>query len=464
MSGRLGILGAFNRPRTLNPLHQSNSNCVQDAANVSNSARYSKLERELNNLKEENAKLRSELDDSQTALKQLIRENSHEKFDERRINQLKFQLIQLERQIAILNEALGCRQDAVLEVENAMTWLADKLRSYTAADTKGQMILIARGDLTSMIELLESARIKLFKALEGTGKNTVGKDLIFMNPFLGGKYKQNEPLSLLDISLQRMDYINLRHVAQLESKLCQLYKELIRVHEHIQNVKPKSLSVGHMNSAEKDRSETMLLKACVMLKDVSDDLMVLSLLCPSSPWPVLKRPLNKQVSIDRVIAALPALPRSKQEEVTHIIEASLQTCNHRHLLLTKQITMLKEELAFHTSVYDLEMQYMQVLFDAVRKGYGEFETSARLLICKPLKDILDAYKHLENSASEDAFREFLLIVKSNEEQLISVVETLDSQNFDSDETGAMAFSKFGEEFMGKINSLVRKCQMKEILH
>ena len=47
---------------------------------------------------------------------------------------------------------------------------------------------------------------------QGSAKESVGKDLLFLNPFLGGKYKKGEDITLLDISLNRMNYLNFRHV------------------------------------------------------------------------------------------------------------------------------------------------------------------------------------------------------------------------------------------------------------
>lgn len=82
--------------------------------------------------------------------------------------------------------------------------------------------------------------------------------------------------------------------------------------------------------------------------------------------PVLRRPIVQQIPVERVIAALPALPQSKQQEVKHIIDASIHTCNHRQFLQSKQLAVFKEELAFHQSVYRLQIQYVQDLFDAVR--------------------------------------------------------------------------------------------------
>lgn len=63
-----------------------------------NSASLAKAERQIKSLQEENTKLRKELENVRSLYKQLIAENSHEKFDERRVTVLKSQIIQLERQ------------------------------------------------------------------------------------------------------------------------------------------------------------------------------------------------------------------------------------------------------------------------------------------------------------------------------------------------------------------------------
>ncbi|GFN92006.1 hypothetical protein PoB_001851200 [Plakobranchus ocellatus] len=452
MSGKLGWAGAYNRPQTLGPI-TTNRKDEENGNSI-----HTQCERGIKILRAENAKLKKEYDELNSTLKQLLRETSHEKFDERRINLLKLQIIQLERQVAVLNEALGSRHEAALEVENTMAWLADKLRSYISAEVKGPLVPIARADLMTLVESSESARIKLFKAIERSGKESVGKDLLYLNPFIGGKYSQGEQVSLLDISLNRMDYINLRHVARLESKLCVLYQDLIRVFGQLEHVAKSPACIGRTSGAS-SRLNTTILKTCMTLRDAADDLLALSLLCPSSPWPALKRPVTKQVPVERITSALPTgLPRLKQEEITHLIEASIGICNHRYLLLEKEKAVLKEELNFHRATHDLQVQFMQSLFEAVRKGYGEFEKSAKETIAAPIKTMLDAYKKLKESASEDALREFLLVIKDNEEQLCSVDELLEAHNFEEDDTGALAFSRFGSEFFSKLDALVELCQ------
>ena len=48
--------------------------------------------------------------------------------------------------------------------------------------------------------------------------------------------------------------------------------------------------------------------------------------------PVLSRPLTKEVPVDRVVAALPPLPKLKKEEVVDVIKRSIGVCNHRFVL------------------------------------------------------------------------------------------------------------------------------------
>lgn len=59
---------------------------------------------------------------------QLVGENKHERFDERRMMALKSIIIQLERQVISLNEALGSRTATLMEIENALSHIAEHLR------------------------------------------------------------------------------------------------------------------------------------------------------------------------------------------------------------------------------------------------------------------------------------------------------------------------------------------------
>ncbi|KAK3610867.1 hypothetical protein CHS0354_000025 [Potamilus streckersoni] len=104
---------------------------LESLSSETKSASMSKAEREIKTLKIENSKLRQELEDVRSLYQQLVRENSHERFEERRVTLLKSQIIQLERQILLMSEALSSRSETLMEVENALISLLDKCRSVT---------------------------------------------------------------------------------------------------------------------------------------------------------------------------------------------------------------------------------------------------------------------------------------------------------------------------------------------
>eukprot|EP01052_Picozoa_sp_SAG31_P001528 SAG31_NODE_51_length_30464_cov_16.835628_15_plen_219_part_00 len=90
------------------------------------------LQLEMARLKKENRQLRQDKRAVETVYQQLITEQRHEKFDERRLNVLKAQNIQLERQLALVQNALYQRRSITTEVHQILVTLADKLQ--TAVD------------------------------------------------------------------------------------------------------------------------------------------------------------------------------------------------------------------------------------------------------------------------------------------------------------------------------------------
>ena len=75
---------------------------------------------------------------------QLTKELRHEKFDERRVNMLKSQMIQLERQLLLLNDALGSRMSVVLEAENSFQRVVAIVRCDTMLKTYNTLNSLVR--------------------------------------------------------------------------------------------------------------------------------------------------------------------------------------------------------------------------------------------------------------------------------------------------------------------------------
>ncbi|KAJ8304587.1 hypothetical protein KUTeg_018170, partial [Tegillarca granosa] len=289
-----------------------------------------------------------------------------------------------EIKVLLMSEALSSRSVTLSEVENALSWLADKWRYYIGLDIKGPEVNVQRSDLTKMVETAESARIKLYKNLENTSTDRLAIPLVFMNEFL--KPGKQEETTVFDIALGKTENLNLKHV------------------------------------------------------------------------PPLKRCCIKDITTEKVMKNLPSLPRSKSGEVQKVIEALLKAVNYRHHMVTQEVKNLKEDVKFHKSVYNLQVSYIDSLFDVVRDGYANFEQSTNEIIVKPLKDILDAFEDLNNTASEDAFKEFLKKFKHNSEQLKNAVEKLDTTDCSSENGALGALSQYGQEFFSTLDKLVSQSQ------
>ncbi|XP_067666732.1 uncharacterized protein [Haliotis asinina] len=450
-SGHLGLMGALNRQSMFDdkPIGSDTASATQ-----------ARLERDLQEAKEDNALLRSQLEEARSTLDMLVKQSSHEGFDERRVNLLKCQLIQQERQILLLNDAVGNRTATLMEVENALSWLADSFRSHIAAEVKGSTVPVSRSDLVKMVETAESARIKLFKNIQNSSQEHLSKPLLLMNDFLRPGLQKDH--TLLDVASGKLEHLNLKRVSQVEAKLSSLYKELIRMHHLITDDKltGERLCSSHMTSAIKERLNTQVLRSCAMMKDCADDLLTLSLLFPSAPWPVLKRPVLRDVSADEFLSYLPSLPRGKSQTVHQLVDKLLRVCNYRHHIQDRELKALREEVKFHQSVYDLQLEYTHSLLDAVRESYCEFETSTSEVIVKPLTALLEAYTVLKTTTDEDALRTFLSVFKDNEELFSEAVEKLALHSEGSREEKNSSLTAFGDNFMAMLDQHVLTQQRK----
>ncbi|KAL8601219.1 hypothetical protein ACOMHN_003025 [Nucella lapillus] len=432
----------------------------------SKQASVCRLERELKAAKEENKRLRVQLEETRSALKEMTTEASLDNFDERRVNLLKMQIVQLQRQVLLMSEALGSRSTVLMEVENALTWLSEKFRHYIRLDVKGAEVPVFRSDLITMVDTSESARLKLFKNVETCSRENLSQPQLLMNHFLKPGVPDAQ-YTTLDCCLGLHHHLNLKHVTQLESKLSMLYKELITVSQYLNGRAGTSgaggsepgdrASAGHVSRAVREREGTVILRACAMARDCAADLLSLSLLFPSAPWPPLKRPLMSEVTYEALAPALPALAGVKAAEVRRCVRAALKACSHRGHMAGQEAAALREEVQFHQALHHLQLQYVQQVSDALRNGYSEFEQSTNDLLIQPLKRLLAAYRQLKNNSSQEGLREFLTILKQQEPQWMDIIQKLDISD-PQNQSGSGALSAYGEEFFASLTQRVLERQ------
>ncbi|XP_060563014.1 uncharacterized protein LOC132722523 [Ruditapes philippinarum] len=430
---RLTLSGAMARQPHLEPL---------DTSEIKSSS-VTKAEKEIKLLKQENRKLKDDLTEVRSLYNQLVQENSHEKFDERRVTLLKSQIIQLERQLLLFSEALTSRSETLFDVENNLQWLADKCRSLISKDVRGAQVPVDRSELTLMVETTESARIKLYKQIENRSTENLSRPLKFTSDFL--QSSREHDVTLLEIASGNLEHLNLKHVTKLETKLSSLYKDLIQLHSIME---PENDSDSaylwtscHVTTPARDRLMTQILKTCAVMKECSSDLLDLSLLYPSAPWPPLKTCALKEITAERVLAWLPARSRSRSEDMNQMIKALVKAFNYKVYMLQNQNKCLREEVKYHQKVYNLQLKYTESLFQAIREAYTSFEDTSNDLIVKPINVVLEAYMDLSQSASEVSLKKFIQTFKDQVPQLSTIVETIQVKAFEESEERSKPRSK-----------------------
>ncbi|XP_045216264.2 girdin-like [Mercenaria mercenaria] len=446
---RLTLSGAMARQTQLEPLESFEMK----------SSSQTKAEREIKLLKQENQKLRTDLADVRSLYNQLIQENSHEKFDERRVTLLKSQIIQLERQLLLFSEALSSRSETLFEVENNLHWLADKCRSLISKEVHGPHVPVERSELTLMVETAESARIKLYKQIENRSTENLSRPFKFTSDFLQCSKESN--VTLLEVASGNLEHLNLKHVAKLETKLSSLYKDLIHLHSimetEINNDSAYLWTSCHVTTAARERLMTQVLKSCALMKDCSSDLLDLSVLYPSAPWPPLKRCALKEITAERVLGCMSSRSRSRSEDVNRLIQALVKAFNYKVYMLQNKNKCLREEVKYHQRVYNLQLKYTASLFQAIREAYTSFEETSNDLIVKPVNVVLEAYMDLNQSASEVSLKTFIQTFKDQVPQLSNIVETLQLKHFEESD-GSKVLSQYGDEFFEALEKVVQSEQ------
>ena len=91
------------------------------------------MQSEMARLKKENRNLRLQKQDIESIYQQLVSEQRFEKFDQRRLNLLKSQNLQLERQLAMSSSALHCRKGVARQLRELLDELSEHVNMYSGS-------------------------------------------------------------------------------------------------------------------------------------------------------------------------------------------------------------------------------------------------------------------------------------------------------------------------------------------
>nr|XP_020648877.1 uncharacterized protein LOC110078761 isoform X2 [Pogona vitticeps] len=442
--------------------HLSSDSVCQDNLLVREDEQNSELHASLINKndqkkqQEEKMRMKYELEDLRAQYEQLLEEGSSECFDERRVNLLKAQVLQLERQVVLLTEGLSSRAALMLELNTSLQTIADKLSSFLSTEGTTSEVSVPCAEIRQTIERCQTMRLKL-------QRNQKVSDLsrLALPWTLGGNFVI-QPVTLLDVCYGKIENLNLRYVSALEGKLSKLWRHLLAMRQNLSFM----LAPGQMSSEAAHHTLPTVVYARLInhaaqchrsVEECCRDLFTLTLLVPSAPWEILENSLSQEFTVENVLAVLPAFPKgAPQQRAKRAVEALVKAQNYSRQMAMQQTFALQAELNFHRTLYNLQVKYTEALFSGIKQAYRTFQDNVAMVLCSPLQDVFSSYAKLKTEASESALRGFLAAFKNNAEQIQYAVESLTppmNQQCEGDE----ALSKFGKEFFLSLERVLKAC-------
>ncbi|MEE6458865.1 hypothetical protein FKM82_000450 [Ascaphus truei] len=365
--------------------------------------------------------------------------------------------MQLERQVMLLTEGLSSRASLLLELDNTLQPVLDKLRCLVATESRLSEVPVTRAELIRMIEICQAMRAKLHRNHQETSVENLALPWL-----LSGRQATKKPVTLVDLCFGKMENLNLQYVSALEGKLSTLFRHLHATRQTLSLILapgPESLELAHhiLPNVIYARLINHLTRCNQSLEECCRDLLTLTLIVPSAPWAKMEYPVSLEFTVENVLAALPAFPKGDpQQRAKRAAEALVKAANYSRLMAVQQVHALEAELDFHRSIYSLQIQYTEALFQGIKQAYHNFQENVAAVVCSPLKDVLSSYADLKAEASEASLRNYLTVFKNNVEQIQDAVDTLTPSKNQQHE-GDEALSKLGKEFFLSLEHSLKNC-------
>ncbi|XP_067950767.1 uncharacterized protein [Watersipora subatra] len=341
---------------------------------------------------------------------QIDHESALESFDGRRVNQLKAQVVQLERQAVLMTQTLSRYKQKLHAADGAIHHILNSLQANLETCTKKGNITLNRSDISSQIRVLEDALQRLTaSSIRTDDPSWIAQAYTPHTTFLK---KDSQPdAGLASISTNPLKHLSLVHVTNLEQRLCKLYGELC------------AYALKH----EQTRSSA---KLCESLQKSCEDLQELSFLVPSVPW--ANRKCLPEVTVDDFMKALPKLTANRQQEVKDLVSAVLKLSEHRYRLLDNK-----------SQAFELELRHLK---ESDRKSSAHVRSSSESLITElqtyhesiqetlvaPLGKVLANFNLLSTTPTDDNLKLVLQELKDNAPQLQHVCDAIGGHNFSDD--------------------------------
>ncbi|CAF0811503.1 unnamed protein product [Didymodactylos carnosus] len=377
-------------------------------------------------LQAENTSLRQEL----AALRQILTlpTSLNDEFDQKRYIQLRNQIYTLEKQVCLMTKLLDSKRQAVVTCETILIELGEFLRNLLSNErTMKGYILVNETDLQMWCEKVENSQKKSFKSLQ---------DHVNMDDTLYAStaFSRTENIHLLDVCSGKIDHLNLKEIALLESSLLSLHSNLQQFSIELEQQQRQSLSNDDNLSLFlfpdlNERTYLNVKKLSQEMTNVSNQLFDLSLLIPARPPTLSKSPciISSEITTDVIWKRLASYKFSPNIKIIlkSIFDSLIAAFNHKYSGLQLKTETKEKELEFYRHITKIHYTHVQTVLKVITCGQMYFNEQLKNTLYEPLNNIMNEYHKMSKQPTENCLRTFLFTFKIHVDQFEETLHDLE---------------------------------------
>ncbi|CAF1025701.1 unnamed protein product [Adineta ricciae] len=384
----------------------------------------------LQSLQIENESLRLEILSLQKILETPVDEN-------RRYTHFRYQIYSLEKQVALLTRLLDAKREAVATCETILIELNQFLENLK--DKIHRKENLEESLVQSWIDRIESNRKKSFKSMQDHA-NLSDNDTLFAPNSL--KYVNQAPIHLLDICSGKIEHLNLKNIANLESSLYNLHADLRTFQNELLDRTNHSIFPNLNNDLIQHSKEL-----CKKINSTTNELFYLSILVPTRHQKCTfdSEQITTEFLCQRINSQFRLSPNIKLY-LQSIFNSLVSAFNHEIYLLKAELNMKTRQLSFYRhSLTKIHCQYIQNLIQILSTGQQSFNKQLQTVLYEPLVNIMKEFNKMNDEKSDESLKSFLFTFKIHVDQFNEILHDLYQQITDGSKATEQLFMETNEQ-------------------
>ncbi|OUM60248.1 hypothetical protein PIROE2DRAFT_14023, partial [Piromyces sp. E2] len=375
-----------------------------------------KLKKEIEILKNENLKLTNENKKIKLLLKDITSENGKQSTDIKRMAILKSQIIQLKRQVVsqekIINEKVSYIDDIKNTADNISLNLLDIEKNNNLDENSKYILCQLKESLVKINESINNSKYLNYLDKNSNSifnndndnnidHNNIKNEFIFYSDFISSTTRPKKQISIFDICSGNLDHLNIKHIGRLETKLHQLYIDLISIYTYFDSFFNPKLDLILKNDAKKKYE-----KAILSLNDTINYLLPLSVLIPS----VLKPGMPVIPTSDDIIKRLSLPTNFDKTELKSTINNLIKGFKIYQDIITEEKESYKNIFSEYKSNFDNICQSVRNEIVNYEKKYKTIGNTI-INIKYPIDNVYQSLQSLKSNFNTDNLISYLKLTE-----------------------------------------------------